>query len=101
MQLTKSLAVEWGPHGVNVNVLGPGWFRTEQTRVLWENEEWMSLMKKRIPNGHVARPEELGAAAVFLASEAASYVNGALWMVDGGFTTGGEQSIIPIRAKKK
>jgi NAD(P)-dependent dehydrogenase (short-subunit alcohol dehydrogenase family) len=101
VQLTKSLAVEWGPRGVNVNVLGPGWFRTEQTRVLWENDEWMSLMKKRIPNGHIARPEELGAAAVFLASDAASYVNGTLWMVDGGFTTGGEERIIPIRSKKK
>lgn len=101
VQLTKSLAVEWGPQGINVNVLGPGWFRTEQTRVLWENEEWMSLMKQRIPNGHIAEPAELCAAAVFLASDAASYVNGALWMVDGGFTTGGEQSIIPIREKKK
>jgi gluconate 5-dehydrogenase len=101
VQLTKSLAVEWGPHGVNVNVLGPGWFRTEQTRVLWENDEWMSLMKQRIPNGHIASPAELGAAAVFLASDAASYVNGTLWMVDGGFTTGGEQNIIPIRGKKK
>jgi len=101
VQLTKSLAVEWGPRGVNVNVLGPGWFRTEQTRVLWENDEWMSLMKQRIPNGHIAAPEELGAAAVFLSSDAASYVNGALWMVDGGFTTGGEERIIPIKRKRK
>jgi len=100
VQLTKSLAVEWGPSGVNVNVLAPGWFRTEQTRVLWENEDWMSMMIKRIPNRKIGEPHELGATAVYLASDAASYVNGAFFMVDGGFTTGGEQSIIPIKSRK-
>ena len=92
LQMTKSLAAEWGPLGVTCNVLAPGWCRTEQTRVLWENPEWVQTINQRIPVGRIAEPEEMGSAAVFLASENSAYVNGELFMVDGGFTIGAVQS---------
>jgi len=92
LQMTKSLAAEWGPSGVTCNVLAPGWCRTEQTRALWEDPEWVKTIGKRIPVGRIAEPEEMGAAAVFLASDASSYVNGELFLVDGGFTIGAVRS---------
>lgn len=98
LQMTKSLAAEWGPQGVTCNVLAPGWCRTEQTRVLWEDPEWVKMIATRIPVGRIAEPEEMGSAAVFLASEGAAYVNGELFMVDGGFTVGAvRSSTIPAK----
>jgi len=96
LQMTKSLAAEWGAGGITCNVLAPGWCRTEQTRVLWENPDWVETINQRIPAGRMAEPWELGPATVFLASDASDYVNGALFLVDGGFTTGAvKSSIIP------
>jgi NAD(P)-dependent dehydrogenase (short-subunit alcohol dehydrogenase family) len=101
LQMTKSLAAEWGPRGVTCNVLAPGWCRTEQTRVLWENPEWVKTISQRIPVGRIAEPDEMGAAAVFLAGECSGYVNGELFMVDGGFTVGAVQSsTLPTPSRK-
>ena len=92
LQMTKSLAAEWGPQGVTCNVLAPGWFRTDQNRVLWENPEWVEMISKHIPAGRMADPSELGPAVVFLASDLSDYVNGDLFLMDGGFTIGAVKS---------
>ena len=92
LQMTKSLAAEWGPLEITCNVLAPGWCRTEQTRVLWENPEWVRTITARIPAGRIAEPEDISAAAVFLASEYSAYINGGLFLVDGGFTIGTAKS---------
>ncbi len=92
MQLTRSLAAEWGPRGVTANVLAPGWFQTEQNRVLWQNPDWLAGLSRRVPVGRMGSPAELGPAVVYLASGASAYVNGELFLIDGGFTTGSMQS---------
>ena len=83
--LTRALAVEWGPHGVQVNAIGPGYFRTEMTRPLYEDESFDAWVRGRAPMGRWGEPPELVGAAVFLASGASSYVNGQIIYVDGGW----------------
>jgi gluconate 5-dehydrogenase len=85
--LTKALAVELGPHGVTVNAIGPGYVATEMNTALVEDPEFDGMVRRRTPVGRWGRPEEIAAAAVFLASEEASYVNGQTILVDGGMTT--------------
>jgi gluconate 5-dehydrogenase len=87
-QLTMSLADDWGPYGVTVNCLAPGWFHTQQTAALFENAEWVSYLLDRIPLKRVGESAELDGALVFLASDASSYITGQTMLVDGGMSTG-------------
>jgi gluconate 5-dehydrogenase len=87
-QLTMSLADDWGPYGVTVNCLAPGWFKTEQNKVLYEDAEWVSYLVDRIPLKRPGKPEDLEGAVVFLASDASAYITGQTLLVDGGISTG-------------
>jgi NAD(P)-dependent dehydrogenase (short-subunit alcohol dehydrogenase family) len=86
--LTKSLALEWGPRGVNVNAIAPGVFPTALNRALLDSPRGQEFLL-RTPLKRFGRVEELQGAAVFLASDAASYVNGEVLAVDGGFLASG------------
>jgi len=87
-QLTMSLADDWGKFGVTVNCLAPGWFRTEQNKVLYEDPAWVEYLVERIPLKRPGEPHDLDGAIVFLASEASRYVTGQTLLVDGGISTG-------------
>ena len=83
--LTRALANEWAASGVNVNAIAPGYTATANTAALREDAERSAALLARIPAGRFAEPEEMAGAAVFLASDAASYVHGAVLAVDGGW----------------
>lgn len=87
-QLTMSLADDWGKYGVTVNCLAPGWFRTEQNKVMYEDPQWVEYLVERIPLKRPGQPHDLDGAVVFLASEASRYVTGQTLLVDGGISTG-------------
>ena len=87
-QLTMSLADDWGPHGITVNGLAPGWFKTAQNAVLYEDAEWVAYLRDRIPLKRPGQPSDLDGAVVFLASDASAYITGQTLLVDGGISTG-------------
>jgi gluconate 5-dehydrogenase len=92
-QLTMSLAHDWGKHGVTVNCLAPGWFRTAQNNVMYEDEAWVDYLVERIPVGRPGEPADLDGAVVFLASESSRYVTGQTLLVDGGISTGAMRAL--------
>ncbi len=85
--LTKGMAVDWGPLGLNVNGLGPGYFKTELTEKLVNDAAFSAWLINHTPSRRWGDLEDLGGAAVFLASDAARFVNGHILYVDGGLTS--------------
>jgi gluconate 5-dehydrogenase len=93
-QLTMSLADDWGKYGITVNCLAPGWFKTQQNKVLYENAAWVDYLTDRIPVKRPGRPDDLDGAVVFLASESSRYVTGQTLLIDGGITTGATKATV-------
>ncbi len=85
LMLTKSMATEWGKYNINTNAIGPGYFKTELTRILVEDPAFDSWVKSEVPLARWGEPEELIGTAVYLASPASDYVNGFTIYVDGGW----------------
>jgi gluconate 5-dehydrogenase len=96
-QLTMSLADDWSPHGVTVNCLAPGWFKTNQNRVMYEDPEWVEYLVERIPANRPGMPNDLDGAIVFLASEASRYITGQTLLVDGGISVGRTRALVKPR----
>jgi len=99
-QLTMSLADDWGFYGITVNCLAPGWFKTAQNAVMYENKEWVEYLCDRIPLKRPGQPHDLDGAVVFLASDASEYVTGQTLLVDGGISTGATRAL-PMKEKAK
>jgi gluconate 5-dehydrogenase len=93
-QMTMSLSDEWGRHGITVNCLAPGWFRTEQNKVLYQNDAWVSYLQDRIPLNRPGAPNDLDGAIVFLASDSSEYITGQTLLVDGGISTGATKATV-------
>lgn len=93
-QLTMSLADDWGRHGITVNCLAPGWFKTAQNQVLYQNQAWVDYLTDRIPLKRPGQPTDLDGAVVFLASDASEYITGQTLLVDGGISTGATKATL-------
>ncbi|KGP70793.1 SDR family NAD(P)-dependent oxidoreductase [Pontibacillus yanchengensis] len=86
IQMTKTLALEWGEYNIHVNAIGPWYFNTPLTEKLLKNEEYVEEIKSRTPMRRIGELKELAGTAVFLASEASNYMTGQTLFVDGGMT---------------
>jgi gluconate 5-dehydrogenase len=84
--LTRAMATEWAKHNVQVNGIGPGYFKTNLTKALWENPEFDSWLCNRTPAHRWGNPEELIGTLIYLSSPASSFLNGQIIYVDGGIT---------------
>jgi NAD(P)-dependent dehydrogenase (short-subunit alcohol dehydrogenase family) len=87
-QLTRGLAVEWGPHNVQVNAIAPGFILTDFNRKLWENQAMLDWAVGGTPAGRLGQPEDVVGAAVFLSSPASDFISGQVLFVDGGYMAG-------------
>jgi gluconate 5-dehydrogenase len=96
-QLTMSLADDWGKYGVTVNCLAPGWFRTEQNKVMYENKEWVDYLVDRIPLKRPGEHRDLEGPVVFLASESSRFVTGQTLLVDGGISVGATRATVQAK----
>ena len=92
-QLTMSLADDWGRYGITVNCLAPGWFKTSQNAVMYEDQEWVDYLVDRIPLKRPGQPNDLDGTVVFLASDASAYITGQTILVDGGISTGAVRAL--------
>lgn len=86
LMVTRCLATEWGKYGIHVNGIGPAFIRTSMNEPVLKDKHFVETSTKRITFHRMGEPDELVGAAIFLASDAASFVNGAVLMVDGGYT---------------
>lgn len=85
-QLARNLAVEWGAYNVRANCISPGLIRTDFARTLWENPELLKAVEEKTPLGRIGEPEDIAGLALFLASDAASFITGQNFVADGGAT---------------
>jgi gluconate 5-dehydrogenase len=92
-QLTMSLADDWGPQGITVNCLAPGWFKTAQNAVMYEDPGWVEYLTEKIPLKRPGAPGDLDGPLVFLASDASAYVTGQTLLVDGGISVGAVKAV--------
>ena len=86
MQLARNLAVEYGPHNIRVNCIAPGLIKTDFARALWEDPEMLTHRTATTPLRRIGEPDEIAGAAVFLASQAGSFMTGQSLVIDGGVT---------------